>query len=198
MNKNFYLIILFILGGLGLFTACEETEGVDEYANWKERNDAFIDSIARVARNNPEEWKIYKAFNLPPDEEGKEYSGDVSQYIYAYVINEGDGNISPLATDSVRINYRALLINDELIKQSYTLDEPDRNFVVPAKFVVANVSASVDINSSLGLSTAFMHMKQNDRWKVYIPFELTFSGIRSYSNLIVDVDLVEVLLLNHD
>ena len=46
MNKKLYLAPLFLL--LLIFTSCEETKEVSKYDNWRERNEAFIDSLYNV------------------------------------------------------------------------------------------------------------------------------------------------------
>ena len=77
-----------------MFVACEETEGVaDPYTDWEARNQAYIDSIAEVAKNNPAEWKVIRSYKLPSSFTG------VNDNIYCKVLKEGTGGISPIFTD---------------------------------------------------------------------------------------------------
>ena len=49
MKRSFYLLLGVLLTGMGMFTACEETTESDPYANWRVRNERYLDSIADVA-----------------------------------------------------------------------------------------------------------------------------------------------------
>lgn len=70
MNKSIlWLIGLLFVTSLSI-VSCSETDGTeDPYANWEERNQRYIDSIATVAeanRGNGEgQWKIIRSYKLP-------------------------------------------------------------------------------------------------------------------------------------
>ena len=66
MKKSFFSIIGVLFLASFMFIACEETEGVaNPYTDWEARNQAYIDSIAEVAKNNPSEWKVIRSYKLP-------------------------------------------------------------------------------------------------------------------------------------
>ena len=67
MNKNtFWFISLLFALTFGFASCAEDTEVEDPFANWKERNEQYLDSIVRVARNHPagENWEIYKNYKI--------------------------------------------------------------------------------------------------------------------------------------
>jgi FKBP-type peptidyl-prolyl cis-trans isomerase FklB len=84
MNKSIlWLIGLLFVTSLSI-VSCSETDGTeDPYANWEERNQRYIDSIATVAeanRGNGEgQWKIIRSYKLPSlglNETGKPYQSE--------------------------------------------------------------------------------------------------------------------------
>ena len=48
MNKKLLVFLPFLLILAGAFVSCEEVEEEGKYANWQERNQAFLDSIKVV------------------------------------------------------------------------------------------------------------------------------------------------------
>ena len=174
-------------------TSCEENDGlVNPYGNWKERNQHYIDSIADVAFANPDEWKIIHTYQFP---EPTDPLADkfVKDYVYCKVLESGDG-ISPFYTDSVSANYRGQLIplaegSIVTFDQSYKGDL-NKDVAIPVSFAMNGLIA--------GWTTALQHMREGDRWQVYIPSELGYglegsNSIPGYSTLCFDVHLVKVI-----
>lgn len=190
MNRFVWLLVIALVTPLFL-TSCEESEVESEYANWEERNQHFIDSIAAVAEaDNTGRWKIFKNYLLPPDDPNDlTVSKDVNDYVYCYVEQEGTGSNSPLVTDSTRVNYRAWLMNGKVIDQSFR-GEFDASISVPAKFGMTGMIT--------GWTTALQHMKVGDAWTVYMPYSLAYgqkgsgSDLPGYSALKYWINLVGV------
>ena len=199
MNKSIlWLIGLLFVTSLSV-VSCSETDGVeDPYANWEERNQRYIDSIATVAEanqgNEVGQWKIIRSYKLPPlglDERGK-----VNDNVYCEILEVGDGTVSPLFTDSVDVHYRGQLIplNDGQIvtfDQSYQ-GELDLNAATSVGYKPSGVVT--------GWTSALQEMKAGDRWKLYIPYNLGYgesgySSIPGYSILIFDLYLEKVIPL---
>ena len=199
MNKSIlWLIGLLFVTSLSV-VSCSETDGVeDPYANWEERNQRYIDSIATVAESNQGnevgQWKIIRSYKLPPlglDEKGK-----VNDNVYCEILEVGDGTVSPLFTDSVDVHYRGQLIplNDGQIvtfDQSYQ-GELDLNAATSVGYKPSGVVT--------GWTSALQEMKAGDRWKLYIPYNLGYgesgySSIPGYSILIFDLYLEKVIPL---
>lgn len=216
MKKSFFLLFGLLLMSVCFFSSCdEESNSVDPYANWKVRNERFLDSIADVAKAKPSEWKIIRAYSqtgsdnsgsLVPNE------GEVSDYIYVKVLqdagvmseNEGgrglDACRNVLFTDSVYVHYCGQLMNGETFDKSYTTSELDYELATPVKMAVSDV-----VN---GFSTALQNMHEGDRslnewqykgdrWLVYIPYQLGYGttdqeSIPKYSVLVFDIALAHV------
>ena len=195
MKKSIFSIIgaLFLVSLM--FVACEETEGVaDQYTDWEARNQAYIDSIAEVAKNNPSEWKIFPSYKLPTSFDVALM--DVNEKIYCRVLEKGDGNITPLFTDYVSVHYRGRLIplydgSEYVFDQSYQ-GALDKDVALPVTFAVN------DEYSIIGWVTALQHMKIGDRWEVYIPSDLAYgdygsTGIPGFSTLVFDISLAGII-----
>lgn len=192
--KYLKLISLLFVAMLGsLFVSCEETAEVDEYANWQERNEAFIDSIARVAETNADgRWVRILANDLnSTDITGKPVEHDTEDYIYCYIKIEGEGSEHPLTT--ALVNYRGRLIptsskpEGKIFDESYK-GEPNPATNKPVEFALKDV-----VN---GWETALTHMVKGDIWRVYIPANLGYraqkkTDIPAYSTLIFDLHLVD-------
>ena len=190
----------WILNGILLisivFPSCSEEDGaIDPYKDWTERNQAFIDSVAVVARNNPNEWLTIHTYKfLPGTEQGLEgnLQVDVNDYVYCKILKKGQG-VTPLFKDTVSVNYRGKLIplfngEEVVFDQSYQ-GELKEEIAVPAKF---NVNGVIE-----GWTTALQQMKEGDRWEVYIPSSLAYGAVNkpsipANSTLIFDMHLVEV------
>jgi FKBP-type peptidyl-prolyl cis-trans isomerase FklB len=173
MKKSIWLTWFAVMMSF-CFIACDETSEVNEYANWRERNQRFVDSIAAVAEENADgKWRIIKSYKLPADNPNDlSATSDVNDYIYCHVEEVGTGTESPIFTDSVRTNYRAWLINGELVDQSFR-GEFDPLKAVPTKFAM---NATIT-----GWGTALHHMHLGDSWTVYIPYALGYGSIVSGS-----------------
>ena len=197
MNKNFIWLVIFFFALSAGFTSCaEDTEVTDPYANWQERNEHYIDSIARVARNAPEgeKWEIYKNYKLDlSSSEGDLIDrNEFYEYdsVYVKVIKEGDG-IIPLYTDTVSIAYQGFLINGSRFDGNYygTFD-PEVN---------DNYIKSVASGFKTGFTTALLYMKQGTFAEVYIPYQMAYgaegsgSVIPGYSALKFEIYLNEVI-----
>ena len=188
MKKSIFSIIGVLFLASFMFVACEETEGVaDPYTDWETRNQAYIDSIAEVAKNNPAEWKVIRSYKLPSSFTG------VNDNIYCKVLKEGTGGISPIFTDVVSVHYRGRLIplydgSKFVFDQSFQ-GELNTDVALPVQFTVNAVIT--------GWTTALQQMKVGDRWEVYIPSDLAYgdygqSSIPGFSTLIFDMALVDI------
>jgi FKBP-type peptidyl-prolyl cis-trans isomerase FklB len=197
MKKNL-LWIFGLMGGLSMaFTACDETTGeVDPYEDWETRNQQYIDSIASVANanlgNEVGQWKRIHSYKFTEPLAG----GDVNDYVYAQILQKGEGTVSPLFTDSVYTHYRGKLIplitgTTVTFDQSYTGDL-DPSIAVASSFSVGAVIT--------GWTTALQQMHAGDRWMLYIPSDLGYgtsgsTSIPSGSTLIFDLYLEKVVAL---
>ena len=199
--KRFLTILTSVIALAFVFTSCEETEEFNEFSNWKERNDNFIDSIANAVANysaepiapyDAEKGDMFRilSFKLDPKKEW----GD-SRYVYCKVIEKGEGTFSPCFTDSIRINYRARLIPSANYPMGYIADQsfktPEINPAInsPVAFKVSNL---ID-----GMASALQYMRVGDIWRIYIPYSIGYGGdkvsaIPAYSTLVYDVNLTEI------
>ncbi|WP_315352507.1 FKBP-type peptidyl-prolyl cis-trans isomerase [Phocaeicola abscessus] len=194
MKKSLFLFI----GCLSLFAmpfvSCGETDTeADLYADWENRNQHYIDSIAVVARANtgtePGQWKVIHSYKFSPPLSGTFNAND---YVYCRILENGEG-ATPLFTDTAAVSYRGQLIplsNGTVVTFEETYSgELNKETSSPSKHAVSG--------SVTGFATALMHMKAGDRWVVYIPYSLGYGSagkntIKGYSTLIFDLYLDDV------
>lgn len=171
MKKTLWLLWAALITSC-LFSACDETSEVNEYADWRNRNQRFVDSIAAVAEENADgNWRIYKSYTLPPDNPNDlTVVKDVNNYVYCHIEENGTGTTSPIYTDSIRASYRVWLINDVLIDQSFR-GEFNSAISVPSKFAMSS--------TIIGWATALQQMRTGDSWTIYIPYELGYGEKQS-------------------
>ena len=185
--------LLFVCTLGSLFASCEETAEVNEYANWQERNEAFIDSIAKVANDNADgKWMRILALGLDSiDITGNLVEHDTEDYIYCHIEKAGEGSEHPLSI--VSVNYRGRLIPTESHPQGKVFDESYKGTLNPATNKPVEFSVDDVIE---GWHTALVHMVKGDIWRVYIPASLGYGSsnktdIPAYSTLIFDINLVD-------
>ncbi len=188
-----YILLVFVLFG---FIACDETEEIKEFGNWKSRNIAYIDSIADVARANADgDWKVFLAYGLDDEAEyGNEY------HVYCKVLSKGDGSLSPMYSDTVVCNYRGRLIPTRNYKDGYVFDETYTGSLDPEVDVPLNLILAGCVR---GWVTAMMEMVKGDVWRIYVPAELGYgtdevNGIPANSALIFDINLVDFYSVGDD
>ncbi len=195
--KKYILLSLLFTQCLLLFTSCDETEEVNKYADWRNRNEAFIDSLKSVydAKTDPELIQIipYAEKNYP---------------IYAKKLKTVTSGETPLYTDSVTAFYRGMLIDEAVFGAATTphyytklyqsLDVFDKNFEgeepnafeSPTKFIVNE--------QVYGWVEVLQRMKVGERWEIYIPWQQGYGSagklsIPGYSTLIFDLNLVSII-----
>jgi FKBP-type peptidyl-prolyl cis-trans isomerase FklB len=180
----FYLFTL-----LPLFTSCSETASEEEeFANWKERNEQFLASLANDSLSQAG-WQRIKKYSLDPNVEGS-----VSDYVYVKEIIKGDGTTQPNFTDSVRVIYQGRLLPSKSYSKGYPFDG-----TVYGDYSVktAYTSRQKVSNTISGYTTALMKMHKGDYWRIYIPCELAYGAsgsgvtIPGYSLLVFDLTLVD-------
>ena len=192
MKKSIFWMLGLLFSVSFAVSSCEETEGVvDPYFNWEERNQLYIDSIARVAQANPDQWKIIHTYKFNPPV--NDLNPDVNDYVYCKVLENGTGTMKPLFTDSVTANYRGKLIplydgTEVIFDQSYQ-GALNKDVAISVGF---GVNAVIE-----GWTTALQQMVEGDRWEMYIPYNLAYgqfgqSDIPGYSTLIFDVHLEKI------
>lgn len=197
---------------MGWVSSCSETEEAEEteYLNWTERNKtSFLQTleeaksaIAAAKRTYGDDWtahcdwRVFRTYAL-----GESSPASATDSIAVKILRHGKGEASPYFTDSVRVNYLARYIPNEL-----SLDEESRTR--GEIFAYTGVSKdSADVfnpaysspvmllvsNNIEGFTTAVMRMHVDDLWRIYIPTELGYGEnsnyVRANSTLIYDLEL---------
>ena len=196
MKKSIFWLMGLLFSVSLAVTSCEETDGaVDPYFNWQERNELYIDSIAKVARANLGEevgqWKAVHTYKFNPPI--NDLNPDVNDYVYCRILKKGEGTMKPLFTDSVTTHYRGQLIplydGQKVVFDESFQGELNEEVAIPVGFTVNGVIE--------GWTTILQHMVVGDRWEIHVPYQLGYgiygSGdIPGYSALVFDVQLDDI------
>lgn len=193
MKKSILWVIGLLFAVSFTVVSCEETTGVpDPYTDWEIRNQAYIDSIAKVAKANPNQWKVIHTYKFAPPI--NDLNPDVNDYVYCKILENGTGTVNPLFTDSVATHYRGQLIplynGEKVVFDQSFQGELNTNVADPVVFTVDGVVE--------GWQTVLQEMVEGDRWEIYIPYNLGYgtygygSDIPGYSTLIFDMQLVKI------
>lgn len=198
---------LLLLLPLLLLASCKNSEeNYDSHHDWKERNAQWFAEVydaaqaeiaaAKVQHGNSWEehcnWRIYKTLLKSQDVQGAS-----TDYIVCKINQRGVGDFSPAYTDSVRLYYRAWIMDENypvsktnmtVFSQSYYGDF-DRTTAAP---IAMPVTSTVE-----GFMTAIQYMVKGDEWDVYIPQQLAYKeteseAVPAYSTLLyrIRIELV--------
>ena len=111
MKKSNLIFAVFAFVLMSVFASCsEEDNTVEEFPDWRNRNEAYFSDIWNTAKLNSDgnsdgSWKTFLSYAL---EDTIPTTSD--DYIAVKVLREGTGSGCPMFTDSVKINYRGRLI----------------------------------------------------------------------------------------
>ena len=184
---NIILLLLAFLAPLVATSCSEDDNTVEEFPDWRNRNEAYFSDILSTAKVNTDgSWKTFLSYALEDTIPTTE-----NDYIAVKVLRPGTGSGCPMFTDSVKINYRGRLVPSTsyaegyVFDQSYVSDEPGKTSL-PVKFRVGDLVT--------GFTTALQYMHIGDYWRVYIPYWLGYgstgsTSIPAYSTLIFDIEL---------
>lgn len=191
MNKKLYLLPLLLL--VLVFTSCEETVTATKYENWQPRNEAFMDSLQQV----------YDAKRDPALQMITPLTDPYKKIFYKDITPAGTKlGATPLYTDSVQVYYRGNLITGEVFDYNFAGKEPNPAIDIPldcyiSPYVVRPQNWPI-LTVITGWGEALQHMKEGQRWEVYIPSELCYQergkgNIPGYSALTFDLQLVGLM-----
>lgn len=206
--KNLIYLVVFALG-TGFVSCSDDDKSTNEgvFTNWQARNDSAFTAELRAAKKfiatakatYGDAWENHCDYRLFPTYQASDNAKLTStDTIVVRITQHGTGSaVTPLFSDSVRVNYLGRTIPVSTSPKGYVFDYSgtrsdsasifNPNFSQPTKFAVGGVVA--------GLSTAFQHMGHiGDTWRVYIPYKLGYNttattNLPAYTNLIFDVQL---------
>ncbi|MCD8302668.1 MAG: FKBP-type peptidyl-prolyl cis-trans isomerase [Prevotellaceae bacterium] len=219
--RHLYCLLGVALLALVAFASCSENEGTwDPYYDWASRNEQWFASATDSAVTAISEaqalygddweahcdWRRYKSLLKAQD-----YDSRLStDSICVHILQRGTGTLSPVWTDTVRLNFRAWLMpttyrlyNDEnelvdsvmqeVFSQSY-YGPYDEQTAAPQ---LMSLGSTIE-----GFSTALQYMVEGDDWNVYIPSTLAYgssgsgTAVPPYSTLLFRINLIAVYPTN--
>ena len=195
------------------FVSCQENEDIwNPYRNWPARNAQWYAEISDSARTAIAEakaqygdqweehceWRRFKTLLKSQDYN----TGRITDSICVRILKSGDGEVSPVWTDTVRLDFRGWLmpatyrlynsqnqevdsLMQEVFSQSY-YGVFDEHTAAPQLMALGSTVE--------GYSTALQYMVAGDDWLVYMPHELAYGTtangvIPAYSTLLFRIHL---------
>lgn len=191
ITKLFWLLALLLSTGAVVSCSESDDESVSaEFANWQARNDTFFLTLEDSLRSNTTLWAKWKSYT-----KNAQAVGANTDYVYAKLVQKGDGSDSPLYTDTVRIAYRGRLIPSANYPQGYVFDQ---TFVGDYDISTTDVYDAAISGFTEGFATALQHMHRGDRYLVYVPYALGYGTTTSSSGkvpacsvLVFDIVLID-------
>ena len=192
MKKSFFIPFLLVAFAFA-FAACEETTEPGAYDNWRERNDAFIDSIRTETGENYLVWRnpatrVTTDLGQTPMELGKLYAIEVQdgstsaglEYTYAKKLVDNPQGTRLLATDYAEMYYYGTLINgtsfdgnfegygalDQQIPLDPTQMKNPTDFDLPATMQAGGLVG--------GVKWVLQHARTGERWLIYVPYSVGY------------------------
>ena len=190
MKTNLFLLTIICLSIV--FSSCEKTVTFDSL--WKDGNEAQFTKIEK----DPSYTKLESASK--------------NGFIMYKKITESKSGVKPYFSDNVKVLYTGWYKNEWTKDNTYTNSDGNKitNKII---FDSTNVESNGSPKGNIiprefplsggvidGFSTALQHMEVGDKWEIWIPWNLGYgattdnrSGIRGYTTLVFEVELVEIL-----
>ncbi len=212
--------LLALCATLAAVCSCSETDDTwDPYYDWQSRNAQWFMEItdsARTAIANAQaqygedwedhcQWRRYKSLLRAQDYD----TGKATDSICVHILTKGEGEVSPVWTDTVRLNFRAWLMpttyrlyNDEgQLVDSLMQEVFSQSYYGPYDQNTASPQLTSMGNLIEGFSTALQYMVEGDEWNVYVPQELAYgsnasAAVPAYSTLLFRIHLIAVYPTN--
>ena len=204
-----YKLTAILVCPLLILASCRSSVEVDDTRHdWQARNaqwfaekyDSAQVAIAAAKAAYPAgndwqqhcDWRILRTLLKSPDAVGA-----TTDNVVCKIVRRGEGDISSAYTDSVRLYYRAWLMDDNypdsktdltIFSQSYYGDF-DEKTAAPVAMATSSVVE--------GFMTALQYMVKGDDWLIYIPQELGYKetesdAVPAYSTLLYRVRIERV------
>lgn len=208
MKKTILLFLPFLLFLVSALVSCEEVEEATKYDNWKERNEAYIDSIKTASNEKfvatAEQVKAVPVGEMFIIQNWFNSSDQNPQYIYCRKLVANPESRLPIQTESVNAYYYGTLITGEKFDGGFDgYGALDQNIPNPParKPSPESWTGVFNINSSSltsGWRIFLQYMSVGERWVVYIPSASAYGdagsgAIPGYSVLVFDVILNNIV-----
>ena len=185
---NIFALLMLLIAPLCFMACSEDEDTVEEFPDWKNRNEAYFDNIYEKAMGIEDgSWKIIRNYSLEDT-----IPAGYADHIVVEVLEEGTGSGCPMFTDSVLVHYRGRLLPSTSYSEGYVFDESYEGEFNPQTALPRQLYVGGLID---GFTSALQYMHIGDRWRVYIPYQLGYgstgsTGIPAYSTLVFDIALV--------
>lgn len=205
--KRIFQLLFWVLP-LVTLCSCEDNANEENNAeftnNWQYRNEQFFaervqeakQAIAEAKQAHGDQWESHCDWRLYRSY-AKLAGGLLTDTICVKIVERGaNTSVTPLYTDSVKVNYIGYLMPTESYPKGRIFDHSG---LYESEDYVFSPSYSTPIGFSVsnlieGFTTALLYMHIGDRCRIYIPNELGYQNratekIPAFSTLVYDTQL---------
>lgn len=198
-NLNIVRCTLYMICVLCAISCSKNEEEAGEYDSWQVRNQAYVDSIASLAKQGTDGWTRTLVYYY--QQEYADNNPDENNiYVYMKTLQAGTGTVKPLFSDSVRVHYRGRFIPSKSYHDGYvfgqSFTESDILSINDATAVPTLLPVSGE--NVAGFCQALQEMVEGDVVRIVIPYLVGYgapssrSTIPDYSALTFDVKLAKL------
>lgn len=218
-RHSFFIFPLVLLTVFALASCSEDEPEHDPYHNWQARNaewfqlvtDSAATAIAEAKAQWGDEWEAHCQWRrFKTLRQSADYDTHrATDSICVRIEHSGEGDRSPLSTDSVRISFRGWMMpttyklynNDNVLVDSVMQTVFTQTYYGEFNPETAMPQLSAVNPFVPGFSTALQYMVEGDDWFVYIPHQLAYgessnNAIPAYSTLVFRIHLAAVYPAN--
>lgn len=190
---------------MGAMISCSEVEEESIYDHWKEKNDAYADSLLAVAGSNlfSQAADTAKVDAMPIGQlfgiQTRASTTKKKEYVFCKKLTATDER-HPIYTDNFSVFYRGSYITgDEFDGNFEGYVATDTNLDGMEKLpAVYDTPYTFQVGSMIdGWITALQYMREGERWVLYVPYQSAYgassSSVVGYSALFFDIILDEIL-----
>lgn len=173
MKKVWYLILLITCA---IITSCGDDNEIVIDEAWKAKNEAEFASKA---------FEGYTELK----------SGTMNGHIYYKSLKQGTG-ATPKFSSKVKVYYKGTLIDGTQFDATPGYNTPYPEDDEASEFWLSHPTEGSVIE---GWITALQHMKEGDKWEIWVPWNLGYgvsgkgSTIKGCSTLVFEIELISVL-----
>lgn len=206
MNDKIKVLLLL---SLLVFASCKDSnDSYDPRHDWEARNAQWFAEVydeakaaiaeAKAQYPNGNEWEEHCDWRLYHTLlKSQEVEGAATDYIVCKINARGSGDWSAAYTDSVRLYYRAWIMDENYPTSKTNMTVFSQSYYGEFDATTAAPIAMPVISTVEGFMTALQYMVKGDDWMVYIPQQLAYKEqasdyVPAYSTLLYRIQIERV------
>ena len=165
--------LLVCLALIGLASCQESDDTPEEFPDWQNKNELAFQKIYNDALDSIAQGKKWMIVRGVYRADHSDVMDTPTDHIVIQILEEGPGNVLPMATDTVEIHYQGILQPSTNSPSGLVFDS---SYAGKYEEGVSNPYKGCVGNFIEGFSTVLQYMNRGDYYKVYIPYQLGYKS----------------------